>query len=208
MVLYSLLAIPLFCLFLVASKFSGGSDAKRLWVQFSRGVLVFIPVYLILLLIRTAVPLRFSYASIYAYYFIYHALYYSALGSLGYIIIKRFSADAERGSVSEAFVFLAGFFTFSSVLDIVRNFPYFDSYELFLYPTMKLAVIAALAFLLARYVGGRGWGRWGYLAVGALFVAMTAFVPFLFMIHLSYAAVIITAALLAISLFPYLIMSL
>ena len=74
MVLYSLLAVPTFCLFIVASKLSESTDSKRLWGQYSRGVLVFIPAFLILLAIRRLVPLHYTYAGVFAYYLFYQSL--------------------------------------------------------------------------------------------------------------------------------------
>jgi membrane protein implicated in regulation of membrane protease activity len=61
---------------------------------------------------------------------------------------------------------------------------------------------------VARYFDEVGWQRWAYLAVGLVFVAATAIVPFLFMIHLGIAAVIVAIVLFAASIFPYAVMSL
>ncbi|HUX21353.1 MAG TPA: hypothetical protein VMW69_08935 [Spirochaetia bacterium] len=189
-------------------KLSEGAEANRLWIQYSRGLLTFIPAYIIYLLISGVVPLTFSYGGIYFYYFFHNAVYFPLIGVLAYMLFKRFSADPDRGSVSEGFVFLAGFFTFASVLEIVRHFPNYDAYSLFLYPTMRLATISALAIVVARYFDEVGWQRWVYLAVGLVFVAATAVVPFLFVVHLGIAALIVAIVLFAASVFPYAVMSL
>lgn len=208
MVLYCLFAVPLFALFIVSYKLQAVSDAKRLWVQYSRGLLTFIPAYIIYLLIAGSVPLTYSYGGIFAYYLVHNGLYYVVVASLAYILLRQFSRDSDGGSVSEAFVFFAGFFTFASVLEIVRHFPYYDSFTLFLYPTIRLAVIAAIAFLLARAFDSNGWVRWLYLVIGLIFVAATALVPFFYVIHITVAAIAITLVLLIGSLLPYLVMAL
>jgi len=208
MVLYSLFAVPFFALFIVSYKLSEGVDARRLWVQYSRGLLTFIPAYIIFLLIGGLVPLTFSYGGIFAYYLFYNAVFYSVIAAGAFILIKRFSAEPDRGSVSEAFVFLAGFFTFASVLEIVRHFPYYDSFVLFLYPTMRLAVIAALAFFLARFFDARGWVKWAYLVSGLVFVVATALVPFFYVIHVGVGAIVAAVVLFALAIFPYVLMSL
>lgn len=207
MVLYCLFAVPFFSLFIVSYKLSDGADAKRLWVQYTRGLLTFVPAYIIFLLLSGRVPLTYSYGGIFAYYLFYNALIYSVIAAIAYIIIKRFSSNPDRGSVSEAFVFLAGFFTFASVLEIVRHFPYYDSFVLFLYPTMRLAVIAAMAFILARFLDSRGFARWAYLFGGLVFVVATTLVPFFYVIHVPIAAIVATIVLLGLSLFPYLVMT-
>ncbi len=208
MVLYSLLAVPIFALLVVSYKLSSGTDAKQIWIQYSRGVLTFIPAYIIYLLLAGLVPLTFSYSGIYLYYFFYNALFYPFLGTLAYVVIKRFSKDPYTGSVSEGFAFLAGFFTFVSVLEIVRHFPNYNAYLLFLLPTLRLAIIAALAFVIAKYYDSLGWQKWFFPAMGVLFIAATALVPFLFLIHLGYVAIIITVLLFGLAVFPYAVMSL
>jgi hypothetical protein len=177
-------------------------------MQYSRGLLSFIPAYIIYLLLAGLVPLTYTYRGIYFYYFFYDALFFSFIGAVAYVLVKRFSSDSDRGSISEGFIFLAGFFTFASVLEIVRDFPYYNSYLLFLYPTMRLAVIAALAIVLARHFDASGWLRWAYLALGVVFVAATALVPFLYLIHLGFAAIIVTVLLFAVAVFPYAIVPL
>lgn len=208
MVLYCLFAVPLFALFVASSKMSGEADRRRLWTQYFRGVLVFVPSYIILLLIRGAVPLNYTYGSIFAHYFVYEALFYAVLASIAYILIRLFSKANEHGSVSEAFVFFSGFFTFASVIAVIRSFPYFDAYNLFLNPTIKLAIVAALAFVLARSFESVGIARWIYLLVGLAFVVATAIVPFLFFIHFAYIAVIIAVVLFLAALFPYVLLRL
>jgi len=208
MVLYCLFAVPIFSLFVLSYKLSRGADAKQLWVQFSRGLLTFIPAYIIFLLVAGRIPLVYTYGGIYGYYFFHDAFLLSVMGALSYILIRAFSRAPEKDSVSHVFVFFAGYFTFASVLEIVRHFPNYNYYLLFLLPTLRLAVIAAFAFLVARYFSAEGWTRWAYLAIALLFLAATALVPFFFLIHVGYAAIIVTVVLFAAALFPYAVMSL
>lgn len=208
MVLYCLFAVPIFSLFILSCKLASETDTKRLWVQFSRGLLVFVPAYLIYLIVGESVPLTFSATGIFGYYFFHDALLPTLMATVAYILIQQFSKAPNQGSVSEAFIFFAGYFTFASVLEIVRQFPDYNAYLLFLFPTLRLAVISAFGFLLARFFGTNGWVRWIYLPVGLAFLIATALVPFFYVSHFGFVAIIVTVALLAAALFPYVVMSL
>ncbi len=207
MVLFSLFAVPLLCTFLVSLKNPDRERMRESWILFAKGALSFVPAYIIFAIIRNTFPLTFTKAGIYFYYLFYDGLLFAAMGVAAYLIVHGISWKSDRGGMSEVFVFLSGYYTFNTVLEIIRHYGAYNSYVLFYYPATQLTIILGLSLVVARMRVTDGSGRITFLLAGIAVVAATALVPLLFILHYFLFATLASVVLFIVAVFPYVLLS-
>ena len=206
MVLFSLFAVPLFCCFIVSQMRPGLDEIKDAWVQYSRGVLSFIPAYILYAVLKNIIPLTYSRAGIYFYYFYHDSLFFGILGVLAYLLVNRLLTRGGRPTLSSTFVFLSGFYTFNTVLEIVRHYGAYNGYLLLLYPVMQIVVVMGLSLVTTRALEADRLVRNLLIVAGIGVVAATATIPLLFTIHYFLFSVLVAVVLFVAAFFPYLLL--
>jgi len=190
MVLFLLGSVPLFYGFLMSLILPPRRYGRELWFWFFRGILTFIPAYLLFLLLRKIVPLVFTPLGIYGYYFYHDAFLFGLLSVAGYVLIAVYFPRSGDRSVGEVLSYLSGFFTCVAAADFVRHYGEFDLYLMFLLPVLRLSTILVFAILLPRALDRRGEIPYHHIIAAVLFLALTAVVPLLYVIHLEWISIL------------------
>ncbi len=195
MALYLLLAVPLSYGFVMSVILPPHAYGRQLWFWFFRGILSFIPSYIVYLIFSTALPLVFTPVGIVAYHFFYDDFLFSLLAGAAYFLCTRYIVTAGGKSVPEAFSFLSGFFTFVAISEFVRHFAALDLYFLLLLPTLHVAGILVLSLLFLRIVEASDLELALMIAAGTVYLVLLAGVPYAYTIHLSWIAILGTLAI-------------
>lgn len=153
MAVYLLLCVPLVFLFVVATAGAGEVSFRPEESRFTaapavKGALWFVPAYALILLSEAVIPLAYSPWRL----FIYHVVHESAIplfmGLIGALLFTRsLHRESDRRINIAMVAAFAGFYTVASVVDLLRESHFLDSYSVILLPTQR-AVAAALVPLL------------------------------------------------------------
>lgn len=197
MVIFLLVSVPLSYGFLMSLILPPRRYSRELWFWFFRGILTFIPAYILFLLMRKIVGLGFTPFGIFAYYFYHDAFLLPAFGVAGYLLLSTYFPHFGGRHLAEALSFLSGYFTFVAAADFVRHFGGFDPYLLFLLPIMRLSTILVFAVLLPRALDQLSSVPYLLIGAGILYLAVTAAVPLLSVLHFAWLAIALTAVIAA-----------
>ena len=160
MVLYLIAAVPLMFTLVVFLPWneSRAPQTLALMATFLKGALVFLPAYLVILLLRGV--FGFSYEGLLLYFsLLLHDHLVPVLAGLGgFLILQRklsISRDEETIFLT-VFSFLSGFFGMLNLTDAFFVSGSWDPYALFLLPSLRLATVLFVSLLAQRYFRWEG----------------------------------------------------
>jgi hypothetical protein len=191
MILFSIASLPFFYL-LVLSLSGESARSSAAGRPFLLGAVLFIPVFVVHLLIRTFVREGFSAAGIYFYYLLFDNLLPVLLAS-GCFAVAAVRKSRAPAQFLQLFGFAAGFFTLFAAVEWVLAMRKPGWYELFLLPSGRMVLTAGVPVLAAAGLSSSGVRRALLLAGIPVLTALTAFVSFFAQLN---HPVIATAALL------------
>lgn len=176
MVLFLITELPVLFVMVAFLPWKSGQVPRTLSLMstFLKGVLVFLPSYLVILLARGV--FGFSYEGFLLYLSLLQRDHLvPVLAALaGFLLVqKKLSfSGAEEGIFLTVFSFMAGFFTLMNLTDALRTWGGWDAYVLFLLPLLRLGTVVLLSLLAQRFFRWEG-------SEGGLFIAAGAALAFL-----------------------------
>ena len=148
---------------------------------FLKGVLLFFPGYLAILIVRRI--FGFSYDGVLLYLSLALRDHLApVLASLGCFLILQKKLDllgSEEHTFLMVFAFLSGFLTMINITDTLRAWGSWDAYVVFLLPTLRIGGALFLALVAQRFYRWEGRDGVLFCAVGATLALVSALVSFL-----------------------------
>jgi len=169
MVLYLIAGLPLFFIFVTFLPWNQDRTPRTLSLMstFLKGALVFLPAYLVILLVRSV--FGFSYEGLLLYLsLLQHDHLVPVLAGLGGFLLlqKRLSISGDDETIFlTVFSYLSGFFGMLNLTDAFSASGSWDAYALFLLPSLRLATVLLVSLLARRFF--RWEGTEGVLFCGA-----------------------------------------
>ncbi len=177
--LFQLTAVPLLCLFVGILRWNARLVPSRLALLslFLKGVLLFIPAYIVLLILNRIVGLSYTGFGLYVCLLVRDHLAPLLLGTGGLLLVSRRlpSPATEEGIFLSVFTFLCGFYTLFGPADFVARFGHWGMESLFLLPLLRLSAILAVSFVARRFYRWEGRSAVALLSVSAAIVLPLAF---------------------------------
>lgn len=160
MILFLLFSAPLF-FFLVSSLPWGAQktpDMPQLVGVFLKGVLLFFPAFIVMLIIRRIFGFSWSGAGLFFSLFLRDQLV-PLLAGLGSFLIMKRKLDLpifEEGIFLGVLSFFCGFLAMVNIADMIRTWGSWDAYVLFLLPFQRLAAVVFISLLARRFYPWEG----------------------------------------------------
>jgi len=160
MILFLLFSFPLF-FFLVSSLPWGAQKAPgmpQLVNAFLRGVLLFFPAFIVILITRRIFGFSWSGAWLFISLLLRDQLV-PLLAALGSFLIMKKKLDLpifEEGIFLGALAFFCGFLAMVNIADMIRTWGSWDAYVLFLLPFQRLAAVVFISLLARRFYPWEG----------------------------------------------------
>jgi hypothetical protein len=182
MQLFLVASLPLlFCIAIMLPWGRGVPPRLNRVTTFLKGVLLFFPGYLVILILRGVAG--FSYNGFLLFLSIlmrdHLAPLLTAVGA--FLLLQRalrFSGTDE-GTFLTVFCFLSGFLGMVNLTDLVRMWNVWTWYDLFLLPGLRLAAAIIVALLAPRYFRWEGRSGWFYALTVAGLAVLLAVASFL-----------------------------
>ncbi len=183
MIPFLLVSMPLLFGLVVSLPWGRARSAARLGVvsTFLKGLLVFFPGYLAILIVRRI--FGFSYDGFLLYLSLllrdHLAPILAALG--GFLLLQR-TLDLSRSDEDifcTVFAFLSGFFSLVNVTDVLREWGQWDAYVLFLLPTLRVALLILVSLSAGFFYRWEGRDGVLFCAAGAALALVAALASYL-----------------------------
>jgi hypothetical protein len=162
MILFHLFAVPLFLLMLSGIYGSKSADFKQLRLLFLKGMLLFVPAFIIYIIFKSILSLSYRPFLLYLYgFFLDHFLYFFIV-PIGLILLYGLSNLRKVDFLSLSY-FYGGFYTLVSIQTILENWGQYNIYLLFYLPLLRVAAVLLAALFIVNIAYSYGWNRAGYL---------------------------------------------
>ena len=212
MIVFLLTAMPLLFAFALLLPWDEGKAPQKLFLvfQFLRGVLLFFPAWLILLVLRSIAGFAYSGFPLFLSLLARDHLPPILLAAGGFLLVVRSIEypSSDEGVFLTAVSYLSGFFAMMSVADFVSGYGRWDAHALFLLPVSRVAVVLFLAAVARRFERWRGSAGAAYCAVAAGAAVLACTASLLFSVNLGVFAFVlvslffVAAAVYAAATFP------
>ncbi len=205
MFLFLLTAVPIAYLLLLSFGGQTNQPAAITLVPFVKGVLLFLPVIVLLLILEQIVPQQFNPGGLYLRYALLRTALPFLIATAGALVVVSGGVKNDFAAGSTAVLsFISGYYGVFGILDTVANIGHTDPYILFMLPALRLVIIVLLPFLLIDALRAYSFARVAaFLAVAVVPFAL-ATVAWLYRLGFRGAAVGATAALVVIAVVVYL----
>jgi hypothetical protein len=160
MVLYLIAALPLFFALVTFLPWNQSRAPRTLTLMatFLKGALIFLPAYLVILLVRGV--FGFSHEGPLLYLsLLHHDHLVPVLAGLGGFLLLQKKLDISRDDETvflTVFSYLSGFFGMLNLTDAFSASGSWDAYALFLLPSLRLANVLLLSLLAQRFFRWEG----------------------------------------------------
>jgi hypothetical protein len=169
--LFQLTALPLFCLFVGILPWDVDMVPSRLTLVslFLKGLLMFIPAYILLLILKAIVGISYTGFALYASLLARDHLAPLLLGVGSLLLVTRRLAypATHEGIFLVAFTFLCGYYTLFGPADFLASYGHWGMESLFLLPVMRMSAVLAVAFLAPRFFPWTGRACAAFFSIGA-----------------------------------------
>jgi len=123
-----------------------------------RGVLLFFPGYVVIVIVRAIAG--FSYSGFLFYLSLFARDHWAPMAAAltAFLLVNRLTVipDTDEGVFLNVFAFLAGFYTLVNLTDLVRGWGNWTGYELFVLPVLRLAGVLLVSMAARRYFRWQG----------------------------------------------------
>jgi hypothetical protein len=198
MSLFLLLGIPLVCVFVSMLTWDSESVPRRLSLVslFFTGVLLFLPAYIVMLILRRIVGFAFTGFALYACLMARDHLAPALLAVGAFLLVqRRFALQGSReGIFLTVFVFLSGFFTLFGPADFLALYGHWTPESLFLRPLQRLSLILVVSMAAPATFRWQGRSAAAFLSVAGVWSLALALLSWLSNINRGWIAVLGTAA--------------
>jgi len=186
MALFLIGSLPLFFLLLIWLPWSPKRAPETSFVvgTFLKGVLMFFPGYLVLLIARRI--FGFSYSGFLLFLsLLQRDQLFPLLAGMGCLLILKSKlqiSGIEEENFLGVFAFLAGFLAMENIADLVRSWGNWSTYILFLLPIQRLSTVLFVSLAARRFFPWEGRDAAFFLAAGAALAIGLTVPAFLFFI--------------------------
>jgi hypothetical protein len=184
MQLFLIASLPLFFSLVILLPWGtrgGVPPALALVITFLKGVLLFFPGYLVMLILRAIAG--FAYDGLLLYLSLFVRDHFAPLlaGVGAFLLIQRTIAfsGTDEGIFLTVFSFLCGFLSMVNLTDLAREWNVWTSYDLFLLPVLRLAAVLGAALAAPRFFRWEGRDAVLYAGAAAALAALLAVASFL-----------------------------
>ncbi len=197
MILFLLFSLPLFFFFIIFLPWGTSKvpDPALLVSTFLKGLLLFFPAYLVILIVRKIFGFSFFGAGLFFSLLLRDELV-PLLAAVGSFILMRRKLDLqilEEGLFLGVFAFLSGFLSMMNLADMIRTWGLWDAYVLFLLPFQRIAAVLTIALAAKRYYPWEGREAALFCAVAGVAAVVLSISGFLFLNSRPWWAIILTA---------------
>jgi hypothetical protein len=203
MILFLLTAMPLFFAFTVLLPWDGQKTPRRLFIvfQFLRGVVLFFPAWLILLVLRRIAGFAYSGFPLFLSLLARDHLPPILLAVGGFLLVMRAVQypSSDEGVFLATVSFMSGFFAMMSVADFIAGYGRWDAHALFLLPLSRVAGVLFLSAIARRYERWEGRAGLAYFGVAAGVSVLACSASFLLVVNRGLFAFVMVAIFLAAS---------
>jgi len=187
MVLYLLASLPIVFSLVVLLPW----DARRvpqtisLVSTFTRGALIFLPAFLVMLIARRIFGFSFNGFFLYLSLLLRDHLVPLLLGTGGFLLVqqKLDFPGTEEGVFLAVFSFLAGFLSLANIADLVAGWGRWDAHVLFLLPSLRIVAALFVALSAQRFFRWEGRDGLSFCGISALVAGLAALSSFVFRIN-------------------------
>lgn len=203
MTLFLLTAMPMVFAFLILLPWNVQKAPQRLFLvfQFLRGILLFFPAWLILLVLRRITGFAYSGFPLFLSLLARDHLPLVLLALGGFMLVMRAVQypSSEEGVFLTTVSYLCGYFAMASIADFVAGYGRWDAHALFLLPLSRVALVLFLAAIARRYERWEGRAGLIYCGVAAGAAVLACSASFLIYVNRGLFAFALTAGFLAAS---------
>jgi hypothetical protein len=204
MVLFLLTAAPLLFAFAVLLPWRPERSPQKLFlgIQFLRGVLLFFPAWLVLLILRRAAGFSWNGFPLYLSLLVHDHLGPALLGVGAFVLaVRRLEYPAtDEGVFLTTLAILGGFTWMLCVKDFISDYGRWDARVLFLLPLARLAGMLFLATVARSFERWEGRSGLLFSAAAAGTAALAAVASFLQVVSRGLWGFLLAAALFAAAL--------
>ena len=129
-----------------------------------KGLLFFIPSFLIFLIFRNIIPVKYTF---WGHYFLYgfRDVFFWVLLSLGFFFLARLHRTGTARDCSYAFIsYFTGLITPLAITDLITHSKWQNSYTLFLVPVIRIILLFMLSVLISGSIYVKYEKRYLYIA--------------------------------------------
>jgi len=197
MALFLLVSLPLVFLLLLWLPWGPRRTPETAFLvgTFFKGLLMFFPGYLVILILRRI--FGFSYAGFLLYLSLLQRDHLfpllAGIGSLLVLKSKLQISGVEEENFLGVFAFLAGFLAMGNVADMIRAWGNWSAYLLFLLPIHRLSAAVLISLAARKFFPWEGRDAVLLLGAGAALAVGFAVPAFLFLVNREGWAVLLTA---------------
>jgi hypothetical protein len=198
MVLFLLASLPLLFSLVILMPWDRRQAPKTiaLSITFLKGVLVFFPAYMAVLLVRRIFGFSYDGFLLFLSLLLRDQLAPILAGLGGFLLLQRklsFPATDE-GIFLTVFSFLAGFFSMMNIADVIRTWGVGETDVLFLLPFLRIGALLLLSLAAQRFFRWEGRDAVGWIAAGAVLSCLLTMGSFFFYSGRLVLAILLTAA--------------
>jgi hypothetical protein len=184
MVLFLLASLPLLFSLVILMPWDRRQAPKpvALTVTFLKGVLIFFPAYLVVLLVRRIFGFSYDGFLLFLSLLLRDHLVPIFAGLGGFLLLrKKLSFPAtDEGIFLTVFSFLSGFFSMMNVADAVRTWGVGEAEVFFLLPFLRIGAALLLSLAAQRFFRWEGRDAFGWCATGGALACLLTFGGFFF----------------------------
>jgi hypothetical protein len=195
MIIFNLFSIPLFYI-IFSSLFGSHKIASYIfWRSFLKGLLGFIPVYLVYMLFMNLLKLPFSILNLFLDMWIDQNLIFILLASLSYLLFSGgFSRTGiEKERMENAFAYFAGIFTVLNFMEMINIKQFFDVSFILIKPFFRISLVLVISFFTVRFQLSYKYEKLIYMGGLILTCGILVLGPLFFEIHFFYISLGVTA---------------
>ncbi len=193
-------AVPAVFAMVTLGLFRAHISSARIGRAALQGVAFFVLSYVVYIVLRPMVVLRFDLAGIYLYYLFHDNAFFLVWCLVSYLLLYGTKTVGQPIQLcARAFAYFAGFYTFLALSDMILNYNSLGRYVLFLLPVARISLIfisVAVIVLMARV---RHWTRYLLIIVPPMGSAIASFAPFLVVQSRATGAILLSASIFAVS---------
>ena len=148
MIIFSITLFPILGLFINSILGTKNLGFKFFRDTYLKGLLSFIPAFLLILVINGVIKRTNTYSNIFLFHLIYDFAVYYAIICFGYtFLFKNSMIYRFRDRISELITYECGFYTMVSLFDALYVYRWESPYLLYLLPGIRVAMIVIFAIL-------------------------------------------------------------
>jgi hypothetical protein len=184
MVLFLVASLPLLFSLVALLPWDRGRGARRLATvsTYLKGLLIFFPGYLIMLIFRRIFGFSSDGVLLYFSFLLRDHLIPGLVAVAGFLLLQKklTLSGKEEDTFLTVFACMAGFMTLLNIADALRTLGSWETYSLFLLPLLRMCMVLAVALVAGRFYRWEGRDAASFSGVVAACAVALTFASFLY----------------------------